>query len=1077
MEAEAPAAAMDTGQGRDNHVLVERSLPLPLNSCSSDQVDSTSGDQKASRPSHESRMSPEQVQCSTKVTQCGSCRTEFDTSKAYLEHVCCGEARPCKRGDGQQDGSDNSSISDVENFTGKIVYNPDGSAYIIEGADSELSDDECSLDLPQQEGCIVDARGVTPSPFRVFPQVVNALHISRNPALYSALYGQAYSLLQEKKKVPEVPVMHSYRVFTMRDRQATESGTSNDDTNLGSTKHSSKIDKSNFPILDYATVPIKPILMCFICKLSFGYAKSFVAHAVGEHNITLVEEEREVMSQKNTSAVIQGVGKDKEPLLSFLEPIPTSSAQVIGYPKFSSAYYVPNSSCPSSFASKDPVTTVFLNAVNTAVSSAMRGGYSAAVTTLVSATSSPVSSSMPEISASKSSSLTRHTLGGPDSEVLAPELEDLANIEKMAKAAAAAAAEASGTRPPSSPMSEKQHEKESSPNGHIEETDSSDVRSNLFAFGSGNLSRLERPTSTGSTDSTSPGVRMSPKGLITPSPVVPTCHSPAPSTSSPVCVQHPEGKPNGVECSKCDMVMGVNRSLGTQMTMMHSRNSCKTLKCPKCNWHYKYQETLEIHMKEKHPENEMSCIYCLTNQPHPRLARGETYTCGYKPYRCEVCNYSTTTKGNLSIHMQSDKHINNVQELQNGNISTDHMLQPQGLPAPPLPDPMKKAPPTNKPKATWRCDVCNYETNVARNLRIHMTSEKHTHNMMVLQQNVKHMQQFTAFQQAQALDPLFQFHPGLLLPCDAQLQPEAALADMAYNHALLMMATQQQQQQQQQRAMAAAAAVAAVSGTGKSTLGPPINVGSTVDMEQGDTALRTDVPYDDSHKLFQCCVCNVYSADNIENLNQHMQQDRTWQREEEVLMAVAGSYICKLCTYKTNLKANFQLHCKTDKHLQKLQHFNHVKEGGPVTEWKLKYMNVNNPVQVRCNACDYYTNSIHKLQLHTANPRHETSSKLFLHLQIKENSLNIENKYYSCKLCHFFTRTKLNLIQHVHSLRHLRNDNIRQMQLKTEGRDVTEDIFLVKEYKGNEKIIFDADVGEFSPFFPFVSLSRVACSK
>ena len=64
-----------------------------------------------------------------------------------------------------------------------------------------------------------------------------------------------------------------------------------------------------------------------------------------------------------------------------------------------------------------------------------------------------------------------------------------------------------------------------------------------------------------------------------------------------------------------------------------ARNSCKTLKCPKCNWHYKYQETLEIHMKEKHPENDATCIYCITGQQHPRLARGETYTCGYKPYR------------------------------------------------------------------------------------------------------------------------------------------------------------------------------------------------------------------------------------------------------------------------------------------------------------------------------------------------------------------------------------------------------------------------------------------------------------
>uniref|UniRef100_A0A914RQT9 C2H2-type domain-containing protein n=1 Tax=Parascaris equorum TaxID=6256 RepID=A0A914RQT9_PAREQ len=94
-----------------------------------------------------------------------------------------------------------------------------------------------------------------------------------------------------------------------------------------------------------------------------------------------------------------------------------------------------------------------------------------------------------------------------------------------------------------------------------------------------------------------------------------------------------------------------------------ARNSSKTLKCPKCNWHYKYHETLEIHMKEKHAENEVRCIYCVQGRAHPRLARGESYSCGYKPYRCELCKYSTTTKGNLSIHMQSDKHLHAVQEM------------------------------------------------------------------------------------------------------------------------------------------------------------------------------------------------------------------------------------------------------------------------------------------------------------------------------------------------------------------------------------------------------------------------------
>jgi hypothetical protein len=73
-------------------------------------------------------------------------------------------------------------------------------------------------------------------------------------------------------------------------------------------------------------------------------------------------------------------------------------------------------------------------------------------------------------------------------------------------------------------------------------------------------------------------------------------------------------------------------------------------------------------MKEKHSTEtsnnllQQQCIYCLENSQHPRLGRGEQYKCGYKPYRCDICDYSTTTKGNLSIHMQSDKHMNNIKD-------------------------------------------------------------------------------------------------------------------------------------------------------------------------------------------------------------------------------------------------------------------------------------------------------------------------------------------------------------------------------------------------------------------------------
>lgn len=211
-------------------------------------------------------------------------------------------------------------------------------------------------------------------------------------------------------------------------------------------------------------------------------------------------------------------------------------------------------------------------------------------------------------------------------------------------------------------------------------------------------------------------------------------------------------------------------SLTSHMTIMHSRNSCKTLKCPKCNWHYKSQHTLQVHMKEKHPETGGQCVcsasggkcvcgaatrdvcgYCSSGKPHPRLARGETYACGYKPYRCEVCDYATSSKGNLSIHMQSDKHLNNVQNggHSNGHLPSSHITNNSSSsnghtveePAYKLPlsipttttQPVKVTPPAHSHGKRWRCDVCDYETSIARNLRIHTTSEKHTHNMLRLQ--------------------------------------------------------------------------------------------------------------------------------------------------------------------------------------------------------------------------------------------------------------------------------------------------------------------------------------------------------
>lgn len=144
-------------------------------------------------------------------------------------------------------------------------------------------------------------------------------------------------------------------------------------------------------------------------------------------------------------------------------------------------------------------------------------------------------------------------------------------------------------------------------------------------------------------------------------------------------------------------------------------------------------------------------------------------------------------------------------------------------------------------------------------------------------------------------------------------------------------------------------------------------------MTLGESLSQTSDP---SLKLFQCAVCNRFTTDNLDVLGMHMGAERSLP-EEEWRAVVGDSHQCKLCHYTTQLKANFQLHCKTDKHVQKYQLVAHIKEGGKGNEWRLKCVAIGNPVHLKCNACDYYTNSLEKLRMHTVNTRHEASLKLY----------------------------------------------------------------------------------------------------
>ncbi|XP_077982090.1 zinc finger homeobox protein 3-like [Glandiceps talaboti] len=970
--------------------------------------DHKSPDYKSRKNCNGTPIIPDNPLLDTDGVTCGECMEKFTNLQKYMEHSCSGSLSGATK---QHDNftyeinDDDGELSDIENFEGKIVYQPDGSAYLIDNVGD--SDDELLPNLPEVfEGASRPFNSKS-NQLTVQPPIVNSLHIPCTTAFMNMNMAHEYGMTLPG--ITSAPVMQSYRVYDVRTQNNKKIG----DGDEGENEQSNK---------EFIFENSKPILMCFLCKLSFGFAKSFVGHAVNEHKLVLNEKEKSIMSRKNQSAIIQGLGKEKEPLLSFLEPQPIKTQTTSGsnYNTNGQAYYqqMLGTTQPSvSYIYPVSVAVSTNNSLVTTSTAQLRGpsppvegktkeqGHNS---------SSDVHEDNVEAATSKQRNLPKNisvegskinpATSNEDEESL-----DSAAIDNNSKGTQSSRKESKAESPPlhfpnSSVLNTGKQQNGCATNQAPEVSNAnSPARANADVSNQPEPSHKEEEDGNNSTYVNEDSTAKEEKDLNYRGPS--TCKHDHPEEAHHVFSNYTnaDGKiSSSVECPKCDMVLGSSRSLGGHMTMMHSRNSCKTLKCPKCNWHYKYQQTLEAHMKEKHPESETKCGYCQTNQPHPRLARGETYTCGYKPFRCEICNYSTTTKGNLSIHMQSDKHLNNFQELQSGGAavaattvsstaSSEHILTQSKMN-----DPTSNK---QKPKPTWRCDVCEYETNVARNLRIHMTSEKHMHNMLAVQHNMTQMQHDLQMNLGnyQHDDSMYRLMTQNMVPIsiatESHLDPHAMMVEYPYDQAMY---------------------AAAIAGQ----LTPEMMEMETMGDDQ--PPVNEDPTKNEPLRMFQCSVCNRFISDDLDTLYDHIHQDRSVPTDSSWKIQIADVIRCNLCSYSTQLKANFQLHCKTDKHIQKLQLVNHIKEGGPQNEWRLKYMNVSNPTQVKCNACDYYTYSVEKLKAHVANYRHETSLKLFRHLQDIKITINSETKYYHCNMCNYSSKAKLSLIQHVRSMKHLR---------------------------------------------------------
>ncbi|XP_058037785.1 zinc finger homeobox protein 2 isoform X1 [Ahaetulla prasina] len=470
-------------------------------------------------------------------------------------------------------------------------------------------------------------------------------------------------------------------------------------------------------------------------------------------------------------------------------------------------------------------------------------------------------------------------------------------------------------------------------------------------------------------------------------------------------------------------------TLSGHMSLLHSRNSCKTLKCPKCNWHYKYQQTLDVHMKEKHPENNSHCAYCSTGGPHPRLARGESYNCGYKPYRCEACNYSTTTKGNLSIHMQSDKHLANLQGYQ-ATGGSGPPVAPPVVPSPSSPEEKE-----SKGKSSWQCKVCNYETNISRNLRIHMTSEKHMQNMLLLHQGLpltlpgllgqpqtppggKAQPELFSFYGAQALGHGHHSHPHQVhagsnppLRADKPMEQPQLLLNGGFQH------------------LSAAGRKMATLGAAPASLSPEPAPPSSPPAPFGPDLLAPQ-------RLFSCLVCQVFSTDSLDSLLRHASTPRSLPELE--WKEISGDlHRCRLCAYGTQLKANFQLHLKTDKHALKYQLAAHLREGGSLAAHLGVELPLGPPLHLHCNLCEYETNSKEKIQLHVAGTGHQEALqgyKLLLEMETTSAPLSAsEPAQFRCLLCHVDSPNRLAMIQHLRSPHHREAHGQWRLQLLQNG--------------------------------------------
>ncbi|CAL1284087.1 unnamed protein product [Larinioides sclopetarius] len=200
----------------------------------------------------------------------------------------------------------------------------------------------------------------------------------------------------------------------------------------------------------------------------------------------------------------------------------------------------------------------------------------------------------------------------------------------------------------------------------------------------------------------------------------------------------------------------------------------------------------------------------------------------------------------------------------------------------------------------------------------------------------------------------------------------------------------------------------------------------------------------ESFQIFHCLVCSKFQSNDLREVERHISIIRN-RTPFELITTFNKNLYCKLCDFETKTSVEMVHHCTSRIHVERVDYYNHVMEGGIQAREKLKNFHVISPISLFCAACDFTTRSLDTLKAHQNELSHLHNG--FCYIYVSKFSPAVEYCY--CRLCNVKTPTKRELLLHVRSRMHV--DTLQQHPSDRKAFCDPADLYFIKELNLNIK--------------------------